>query len=495
MGQLRFLVPCSQRVTDAVLQRAYLEGLDHVPWVTATHWDGQVLTVERDVRESGSLAIPWPVPSFGEFILTTTSLMERKAPYDLALELARGTLHRLRNQLLQWKLAGFNASPVLQRSVDEAQEAFLRAATRQSQPEVVLRESDSCLEACFVAMDRACSEFAQTTIELRTSTGSQLATLLGAAVESPPLDARATKWTLASFNTIQLSMCWSDIEQTPGVRGYTAIENQLRWCREQGLKTIAGPLFRPNRRCWPAWLDPRSTDFDTLQRQVSDFTLQTVRQLQGKVHVWHAASAIMGDNESRLSEEQRLRLLATVIESVRHSDSRTPLVVSFDQPWGEYMARRHYDLSPLHLADMLVRSDLGIAGLGLEINFGYLQRGSWPRDLLEINRLIDHWSALGLPLLLFLTAPSGLSGDPQATEPTGVIEQLGSTGPTAEWQKQFVERCVPFLLGKQAVHSIVWNQLRDDVPHDFAHGGLFDAEGVRKPAMESLADIRRNYLS
>lgn len=495
MGQLRFLVPRGERLQGDAVQRAYLGGMDHVPWLSSAEWDGQILTVERDVRESGTLAIPWSVPGHGEFVLTTTSLMERKQPYDLSLELARGTLHRLRSQIANWQLAGFRPSEQARTFLGESQEAFLRAATHQSQPEIVWQASDDCLQAAFAAIELSCAELAAHAIQSRLSPTAQLTTLLGAPLESPPLDPKVAKWVEASFNTAQLPLCWAEIEQKAGVRSYAAIEHQLRWCRDQGLKTIAGPLFRPNRRSWPAWLDVRTSDFEDVQRHVLEFTEETLRFFQGKVHVWHAVSAIAGDNETRLTEEQRLRLTVSVIELVRRLDPRTPLIVSFDQPWGEYMTRRHYDLSPLHFADMLVRSDLGVAGLGLEINFGYDHRATWSRDLLEVNRQIDHWSTLGLPLLIFLAAPSQSVSDPWAIEPTTANRRLGAAGATPEWQKRFAEHYVPFLVGKQAVHSVIWNQLRDAYPHDFAHGGLFDVAGARKPIVEALADFRRQHLS
>ncbi|MFO0868187.1 MAG: hypothetical protein U0935_04510 [Pirellulales bacterium] len=495
MGQFRFLVPHGDRLSEASVQRAYLGGADHVPWLTEASWEGPLLVVEREVRESGVLALPWFVAGHGEVVLSTTSLMERKQPYDLTLELARGTLHRLRAQLAQWQLLGFQPAAESRSLVEAAQEAFLRAATHQSQPDCVLESAELCLQSALSAIDRICAEFAVVAIESRLTPNSQLTTLLGAPLESPPLDGKAAKWVQASFNTAQLPFCWAEQEQTPGVRSYGALENQLRWCRELGLKTIAGPLFRPNRRSWPTWLDARTANFETLQRHVIDYVQDTVRTFQGKVHVWHAAAAVAGDNETRLTEEQRLRLVVNVVETVRQLDARTPLIVSFDQPWGEYMTRRHYDLSPLHFADMLVRSDLGIAGLGLEINFGYEQRATWPRDLLEVNRQIDHWSTLGLPLLVFLTAPSNSGTDPWAREPVAANPRLGASGPSPEWQKRFAERFVPFLIAKQAVHSVIWNQLRDEFPHDFPHGGLFDRDGARKPAIEALADVRQRHLT
>jgi len=39
-------------------------------------------------------------------VLSTASLMEREPRYHLPVELARGTLNRVRNQLAAWEQAG-----------------------------------------------------------------------------------------------------------------------------------------------------------------------------------------------------------------------------------------------------------------------------------------------------------------------------------------------------------------------------------------------------
>jgi hypothetical protein len=494
MGFMRFLVPSDERLRDEAVQRAYLMGMDYVPWASQASWDGQVLTVEREVRESGMLAIPWTVPAHGEYVLQTTSLVERRQPYLLQLELARGTLHRLRSQLSNWKLLGYRPSESTLRSIGAAQESFIVAATRQAEVPVCLAACDDCQRHCFDAEEAASLEFSLASIQARRL-NQPLPTLLGVTLESPPLDARAEKWLQTAFNTAHIATCWSEIEQIAGTRSFAAIEHQLRWCREQGLKVIAGPLFRPSRRSWPAWLDTRGSDFSDLHRQVVEHVDATVNAFQGKVHAWHAVAGIVNDGEIRLSEEQRLRLTVSVIETIRKADARTPVVVSFDQPWGEYMTRRHFDLSPLHYADMLVRSELGVSGLGLEINFGYGSRATWPRDSFEISRLIDQWSLLGLPLLVFVTAPSDVTRDARAVEPCEPYPRLGPEGASPEWQRSFADRFTTLLLARSAVHSVIWNQGRDEVPHDFAHGGLFDSAGTRKPAIETLANLRHRFLS
>jgi hypothetical protein len=46
-------------------------------------------------------------------------------------------------------------------------------------------------------------------------------------------------------------------------------------------------------------------------------------------------------------------------------------------------------------------------------------------------------------------------------------------------------------LAKPAVRGVIWNQLCDSQPHDFPHGGLFDAGNQAKPALRKLASIRQ----
>src|SRR5688500_4369901 len=105
MGQMRLVIPQPQRLAPAAAEQAYLAGAEGIPWECVTALSGQALTIERDTRESGYLYFPWNVPGRGIVILCSGSLMERPKPYHLPVELARGTLNRLRNQIGVWEMA------------------------------------------------------------------------------------------------------------------------------------------------------------------------------------------------------------------------------------------------------------------------------------------------------------------------------------------------------------------------------------------------------
>jgi hypothetical protein len=49
------------------------------------------------------------------------------------------------------------------------------------------------------------------------------------------------------------------------------------------------------------------------------------------------------------------------------------------------------------------------------------------------------------------------------------------------------------LLSKQPVQAVIWNQLTDALPHDFAHGGLFDSQYRAKLALEAMRKLHQAY--
>ena len=160
-------------------------------------------------------------------------------------------------------------------------------------------------------------------------------------------------------------------------------------------------------------------------------------------------------------------------------------MISFDQPWGEYLHRSRLELAPLTLADALVRSELGLGGIAVECNVGYSPGGTAPRDLLAFNRLVDWWGSFGLPLYFYIAFPSAATVDPLCRKPAHVAVEAHPRGASPAGQLAWVEQFVSLLVAKPAVRGVFWNQLSDAEPHDFPHGGLIDATGDSKPALEA----------
>jgi hypothetical protein len=299
----------------------------------------------------------------------------------------------------------------------------------------------------------------------------------------------------AAFNTAIVPCRWSAIQPSPDTWDWTEADKRIQWCRRNGLKILAGPLLRIDQQCLPPWLSASQPGFQELAEAMRRFVSNVVNRYRTDVHLWHCAAGTNATTALPLSDEQKVRLTMEVIEVTRHTDPRTPVFVSFDQPWGEYMSTEATDLWPLHFADMLIRADLGIAGIGLELNFGYWPGGTLPRDVLELSEHVDYWSLLGLPLILQLTIPS--SGEPDTLAGADAGRPLVDAVPgglSPQSQQWLVEQLLPAVLAKRSVHAVTWNQVFDSRPHKYAHAGLFDAEDRPKPALSSLIAARRDHL-
>ena len=496
MGQMRFHVPRRERVSEEAIDRAYMAGMEYIPWRTRTTWAEDQLVVEREEDESGSFYIPWNVQGHGELVLSTTRLMEWPKPYNLPVELARGTLNRLRNQLAVWQPQGFVPTEDCTAKLKEATAKFIKAATSLHDPLGAAEQAEAAIREGLDAIAVLGKDFVSQVFALRHQQSPKLGTLLVGDIGTRPLSPTQTKHFLSAFNSASVSFNWRDVEINEGEHDWTEADKQIEWCRRHGLKICSGPLLHLNQRQFPDWLYLWEDDFDTIRQYALQYVEAAVKRYSNVVHIWHCAAGMNTLGTLSLPEEYKLRLTVDAIETVHKADTRSaPVVISFDQPWAEYLARADLDLSPLHFADALVRADLRVSGLGLEVNLGYWPGGTLSRDLLEFNRLIDQWSQLGLPLLFYLTIPSSDAPDSLARPNAKALANTSPQGLSVKSQLQFASELIPMLVSKQCVHGVVWNQLCDSQPHEFPHGGLFDNQENPKPALTALAKLRQDHLT
>jgi hypothetical protein len=228
---------------------------------------------------------------------------------------------------------------------------------------------------------------------------------------------------------------------------------------------------------------------------VLEFVERTVSQFRGSVQLWNCAAGLNTPGPLSLDDEQTMRLAVGILQTVRRTDPHTPSVVSFDQPFGEYLARHRDGISPLHFADALARSGLGLAGLGLEFRFNYQTGCTLPRSAVDFGELLDRWATLGLPLLVQLAAPGGSGPDPKAMVPEKVLQPPGPNGDAEAEQLKIAGPILRTLLAKHIVHGIVWDGWSDAEPHLLSHSGVIDAGGRPRPMLEYLTRLRRDFLT
>ena len=498
MGHLHFVVPRCDRLPDESLERAYLSGMEGIPWRCTKSWlacpgdaSPREFVIERSVPESGNLFVPWTVNG-RETMMSTATLMERDAPYNLPVELARGLVSRLRNQLADWQMMGLAVPPRLESRLRDAVKLLVQATTAASTQEEAADCAEQVLQVGLESLDLLVHEYTQQSVAAREQQSSQLPTLLGVRICHRELSDAEQEVLPNAVNALSASIGWRDIEATAGKREWQDVEARILWGRELGMRVIAGPLLLLDNRDVPDWLYLWEDDFDQIQAYVVQHIRSVVERFRGRVHIWNCAARISSHDALSLSEEQRLRLVVNAIEEVRQHDASTPLIVSLDRPWAEHLANEDLDLSPLHFADSLLRADLGIAGIGLEVNIGYWPGGTLPRDLLEISQMLDRWSLLGIPLIIYLTMPSAAEVPPESRDSQLVPLESFAQFTSIEYQKLETDRLVQLMLAKHSVQGIIWNQLSDAGAPRFPHGGLFDSGHHPKPVLDA---IREHHLT
>lgn len=495
MGVMRFVVPQCETLRDwPEIFRAYASGLDQSVWPTRVEFDGQTIICRRQNSESSRLHVAWPVEGFGRPILTTAMLPERDAPYLLALELARGKIVRVRNQLAEWQSLDLPLSDEFHQNYAQAHRDFGRSAGCQEDVEKSTRFAQAAIAQACRADELLAKAYSQQFLQSRHQQYSKLPTSLGCRLGETLPDEPSQKLFCTAFNSVSVPIEWRIIEPVEGEYAWNALDTAVDWCLKNRLVVRGGPLIDLSPDGMPKWLWEWEQDYWNLQSFVCDFVETAVSRYQGRCRIWELAAYANSGGALVLGEEQRLTLVAKALEVARHVDEEAQFLIRIDQPWGEYQARGQHRLSPLHFADALVRAGLGLSGIDLEIAIGYRPRGTPSRNLIDFSTMIDRWCGLGLPLQVTLAFPSGDGPDPQANSDLEVDRAAWKKNWSPEAQAEWIDMLLPLLIAKPAVAGIYWAHFSDATPHTFPHSGLIALDGTPKPALQHVIDYRQTHL-
>ena len=491
-GALRFLVPIRDQTARDAERRAYLANYESVPWLCRNEWSSDEFHVQRSVRDSGYLHFPWQSEKHGVLMLSSATLAERDEPYNLALELARGTTYRLRQQMHDWLDQGLRGAEDSVKELKKAVSVFARAATSQSDPTLCQILASESIDIALGVCGNLVGRYVDQVLEVRHRSAKQFSTLFGVNIGGGFPRADLANQIVTAFNTAVLPMHWRDIEIASGEYRWDILDNQIEWAHGAGLKIIAGPITALDQMSIPDWLYLWEGDGRGIASFVGNYAQRLAERYKDRINLWHCVASRANDERLGLSEDERLRILVTSIESLRAVDTKKPIMVSFDQPWSDH-ALHDDENSPWVFADALVRSNLNLSAIGLEFNFGY-ESGCTMRDPMEISRRLDGWSTLGVPIVGYMTFPSGDSRNANLLGNESVRQEIASTLNT-QWQAEQAEQMAHLLLSKRTVQGIIWNQWSDAASHVFPNGGLLDAENRAKPSLAKLRDFRMEHLT
>jgi len=495
MGVMRFVVHPPELIQDwpEALQ-AYLSGMDGRIFPTKVELENQTLCCRRSLSDSGKLNVPWPVEGVGRPVLTTASLREREEPYLLSLELARGKLSEVRDQRAVWEMAKMSVPDAFAELQSQAFRCFARASAVQADRDAA---STSAREALVLAC-RAANILVDAYVVQRMSSirrAHHAPSLLGCVLDETVLTEEGEKVFREAFNTAAIPVQWKDIEPNEGNYNWEPADQLVNFCSSQRMIVRGGPLIDLQPNGLPAWLAPWQDDFLNLPSFVCDFIDTAVSRYTGLIRIWEVSSAGNTGGALGLGEEHRLALVARTLEAAIRTDSDSQFFIRIEQPWGEYQRHGQHRLSPFQFVDALVRSNLGLTGVSLNVNVGFGNGACFTRDMISVSKLIDLWSLLGVQIHINLACPSGSSLDPRADAGIEVQDSSWNKFWSEETQAEWLERIIPLLMAKPTVTGIFLNQFSDAAGHRFPHAGLLRPDGTPKKMLDPLRRQLQNEIS
>jgi hypothetical protein len=462
---------------------AYLTSLEGIPWPCQVELQGDILRLRREVGDSGKLTILWPTQTLGPVALATATLRVQQDPYDLPLELARGTLVRVRNRASEWEPFGIHPGKPFDQRIELAVEALLDCiiAPRFSKESAQLaqRSIEQTLQAQQLLIDQMTAHAATSTRPPATSN----APALGFRISNSPNWKPLADLTKAHNQLAFVEIPWGGDSSSQWEKGLRDAGEKIEWCNRQRIACAVGPLMSLQNHGIPPWMYLME-DYPSIVELSLERMKRIVRAFAGKVQLWHVLSGVNAANQLHWDDQQLLQFIVQSLQLVHQLSPNSPLMLSVDQPWAEYLASRQTAYSPLHLADALLRANLGITAIGLEMNLDAWPGGSLPRDPLDVSDLIDQWSMLGIPLVGFLAAPQHGGHDPGAFAQVELPSQwLNDRTPTAgasalsKGRELWIASVWNALRAKGNLHALVWNQIDDHAPHFPPNAGGFDSSG------------------
>lgn len=495
MGTMTFRLPPNLSAeAQADLERAGIAGgQDCMPFATQVAIEYQSLVVSRSVDESGFLLVPWDVDGVGRLMVSSGTLMERAAPYDIRTELARGKINQLRSQMADWLMGGLVPPDGLADAVRAATAEFARALSAFPAPESAMHVSQALSRGCRAAHQLALA-YRDQVFDSRHYRQPQLDTHLGCRLEAGVLSDEASAAFEEAFNAVCLPFPWADIEPTEAHFAWEAYDDRVNWALRKGMQIVGGPLIDFSGRGLPDWLWEKGTDLGSLCAHLCDYISLVVRRYHAQIRTWHLTAGSNCAGVVALGDEELLWLTTRFAETARRIDPRIELIIGIAQPWGDYLAYQDHNQSPLAFADMLNRTGMRLAAIDLELILGISSRGSYCRDLLDISRMLDLYALLGVPLQVTLGYPSAAGKDELACPEQQANAGHWDGGYTPETQADWAEAVASLCVCKPYVRAVHWTHFRDGEPHHFPHCGLIDAKGNLKPALQRLTALRGAHL-
>ena len=479
MGQYRFSIPDSSRFSMDSLMASQIVGLEGIPWPGKAILHEGILHVTRNNSVSGRLLVRWQTARFGDLALLTGTLPESETAYAMELEITRGCLNRLRNQIAIWLEGGLPICEEIQDRlhilVEQFAEALFSVNDRVKQTRICEIIIDEAVELMFEVTD----EFSRQIAAFQESHPDSVPVFAGTFIdEAAAASLPAPVLALAAQKTGQPTAT-----EPPDL---TLTSQAMEWADEPGEHPvrIVGPLLPFDNPQLPHWL-AEDTSFEK-RLELAKRMCRTLGDKFGRHRkILHVVSGISGVGHQHFNYPQQLQMTLEMLEAYEQKAPNQSMLISFDQPWGERLSMSTGGTPAMEIADSLISRGARIAALGLEFNLDYWPHGSLIRDPLQWVDLIDRWSQLGYPLVIYLSAPTGQMNP---TASGRFYQTIGSTAPSTEFP-EYLKTIFNLLTQRPWVKRIIWRSATDFANARFPFSGLVASDGGKKPIFDTYQQL------
>ena len=184
MAMMRFRVPNPSEFDPRFWQTAFVAGLDALPIASVNFLQDDELVLEISSRDSCKLSMPWPTRDFGPIVLSTASLRTNQPTYHLLLELARGTLHRIRTDAFFWDRAGVRIPNSHTELIDQAADVFIQAILEKDNPTLSDALAQQSIDLAISAARPLARAYVTQNLHARIRNNEKLQTLFGVRLPS-----------------------------------------------------------------------------------------------------------------------------------------------------------------------------------------------------------------------------------------------------------------------------------------------------------------------
>ena len=502
-----------RRVTDFVPAGAIGMGSENVPVPADIAFEGGLLHVRRGGGTSAAsadgvtlanggpavgVALLWDLGTLGCYLLETTRLMPRPAPYVLNVELARARLMKVVQKQEDWNLFDFNKAERFTLKFRDAQDTFATALGLLHAPAEASVAADRALALAVDLSEELAAFHADLLIQRRRANGAVARHVIGCRVDPTVTNEKYRETLAGSFDYAVVPMTWRHMEPAEHKFDTAAVDDWVELLGKRRVPVIAGPLIQLDEVHLPDWMFIWEHDFDSLRELAYEYVQRVVQRYRKAVSMWNVVAGLPANGAFSLSFEQVIELTRLLVSQVKALLPNARTLVTITQPFGEYHAKKQLSVPPMAYADMVNQAGINFEAFGVELEMGVPAPGRFTRDLFQLSCLLDRFSTLGRPLFVTAIGVPGQSTPDPGDQSEGRLDPAAGGRWHRPWdpdlQAEWMEAVYHLALSKPYVESLCWADLADIRP-SVAGGGLLDDVLRPKPAFEKLQAMRAKFHS